>query len=91
MTEAELFNISPRSLFNKLIGFRKIERDNWERTRIQTYLMLSPYFDKKSSVSPQELMPFPWDEELVEKVKVSAEEAREARQRIWAEIDAGKN
>lgn len=90
MSETELDQISLRSFFNKITGFRKLERDAWERTRTQTFLLLSPHFEKNATVLPQELMPFPWDKEITKQVVDKAAEAKESRDRIFAEIDAQK-
>ncbi|AGO49135.1 hypothetical protein Phi39:1_gp20 [Cellulophaga phage phi39:1] len=87
MTETELDEITPRSLINKLNGFRKADRDKWERVRVQTFLLLSVNFKEGATVTPQEVMPFPWDKELVVSAKEKAKEAREAAKKIWDSID----
>lgn len=79
-----------RSLFNKLTGFRKIERDEWERTRAQTFLLLSVHFEKNATVLPQDIMPFPWDIEITKDLVDKAAEAKIKRDKIFAEIDAQK-
>lgn len=90
MTEKELWEISPRSLFNKLTGFRKLERDAWERVRIQSYLLLLPHCGKGGPPLPNQLLPFPWDDEVVNVQKMDAEEAARLRKELWEKIDADK-
>lgn len=88
MSEAELNAISLRSLVNKLVGFRKKEETDWEKTRIQTFLMLSPYMDRDKPLLPQEIWPMPWDNEIIEKAVDKAKEQREKAKEAWAKIDS---
>lgn len=91
MTPQGLFDITPRSLFNKLYGFRRSEKDQWERTRAQTYILLSPYFKENDTVLPQDVFPLPWDGEILRQAKKSAEELAKERAELWAKIDARKS
>jgi hypothetical protein len=88
MTEAQLNGISPRSLFNKLRGHRAAEQMQWERMRIQTFLLLRPYMEKDSALTPQQVIPLPWDNELVQTQKEMAKEMRQRSAALWAKIDA---
>jgi hypothetical protein len=90
MTEKELWEISPRSLFNKLRGFRILERDAWDRVRVQTFYMLIPHCGKSGPPQPLELMPMPWDDELVDTRKIDADEINKKRAELWEKIDADK-
>jgi hypothetical protein len=91
MSVLELHQILPRQLFNKINGYRKLEQDNWERTRVQTFLLLSVNFKQGSTITPQEIMPFPWDDEVIKTAKNDAKTRRENASKIWAEIDAQQN
>ncbi len=88
MTEIELYTISPRSLFNKINGYRKREQDNWERTRMQTYLLLLPSVKDGAKLTPQSIMPFPWDVNQANKASVSVDKVRKRSSEMWAKIDA---
>lgn len=90
MSEGELDQITLRSFFNKLIGFRKVERDGWEQVRAQTFLLLSPNFKEGATILPQDIMPFSWDVEINGNVIERAKEAKETRDKIFAQIDAEK-
>jgi hypothetical protein len=91
MSAEQLNSISLRSLFNAINGYREKERMEWERTRIQTFLLLSPYMDAKNPLSVQAVWPMPWDDEVVEMVKDRAKEARDKAAEGWAKIDAWRN
>lgn len=87
MTEQELWEITPRSLFNKLRGFRKLERDAWERMRIQTFHLLAPYLPKDDTLMPWDIIPLPWDKGLNTLAKVDAKKAAEERENLWNKFD----
>lgn len=91
MSAEQLNDISLRSLFNKINGYRQREEMEWERTRLQTFLFLTPYMDQKKPIAIQELWPMPWDGEIVEKAKDRAKEVRDAAAEGWAKVDAWKN
>lgn len=90
MTMLELLEIEPRSLFNKIRGHNNKVRQEWERTRLHAYVTITPYIPEKETVLPQQIMPFPWDDELQQTVKVDATALAEERKKKWAEIDALK-
>jgi hypothetical protein len=90
MAETELESITPRALFNKLTGFRVLQREPWEIARIQSFVLLSPYFEKNRSPTANELMPFPWDGVSNSVEKPDPKKMAEDRKKIWAEIDARK-
>lgn len=37
------------------------KRDDWERTRLATFITVSPNFKKGSKHKPQDIFPLPWD------------------------------
>ncbi|WP_435624472.1 hypothetical protein [Flagellimonas sp.] len=94
MTVIELKKITLRSLYNKLKGFRKSQKDAWEMMRIQVYYSVMPYVSEedKDSITPLSLVPLPWDEEVIEQIKETtqekAERLRKERNEGWAKIDA---
>ncbi len=88
MSAEQLNSISLRSLFNKINGYREKEKMEWERIRIQTYLLLSPYMDDKKPISIQSIWPMSWDDEIVDVVKDRAKEARDKAAEGWKKIDA---
>lgn len=90
MTVRELNGITPRSLFNKVYGFRATQQMAWERVRLQTYLLLLPHAGENSGLSPQSIMPMPWDGEVLKTQKEQAKEIRERSKAMWAKIDEGK-
>lgn len=90
MTEAELHQITPRSLFNKLHGFRANEMMAWERMRIQTWWLLRPHDSENSLPAPQQLFPLPGDVDVIQTQKERAKEVRERSKALWAKIDEGK-
>ena len=90
MTVKQFHSITPRSLFNKLTGFRGNQQMAWERVRIQTYLLLLPHVGENTSLSPHILMPMPWDDEILMTQKDRAKEIRERSKALWAKIDEDK-
>lgn len=91
MSVSELWDISPRSLFNKLRGFRKLERDSWEQMRIHAWLLLQPYVVKGKAFQPQEILPLPWDDEIKTMAKVDAKKLAEDRKKFWENFDKENN
>lgn len=88
MTVHELDEITPRSLYNKITGFERGQRQDWERARIHAFINISPYIGKEK-VSIMNLWPMPWDEDLKEPAKELQKE-REARAReTWKRVDEG--
>ena len=48
-------------------------RDEWERIRWQTSVLLSPHMKKGSKLKPKDLITFPWEES--KRPKMTKEEA----------------
>lgn len=55
-------------------------RDAWERMRMEATICIQPHLRKK--VTPEKLLPFPWERKEVK--QVSKEEALERFERIMA-------
>ena len=66
LSDDELYDLTPRSLDNKIRGFRKyneqLSQNNWEQTRMIVHSCIVPH--SKQRLKPKELMPFPWDEKV---------------------------
>jgi len=77
-----LYDMTPRSFQNKLIGFREYSerqtQNTWEQTRLIIHSCLSPH--SKKALKLKELLPFPWDKKT-EKVIASKEEIAEVVKR----------
>jgi len=69
-----LYDMTPRSFQNKLIGFKEhneqLLHDSWEQTRLIIHSCLSPH--SKKELNPKTLLPFPWDKKV--KVVTSSKE-----------------
>lgn len=39
----------------------RARRDRWERMRLLATISIQPHLDKKHRISPERLLPFPWD------------------------------
>lgn len=76
MTIDELYDLTPRSFSNKMIGYSKREemimRNHWEQTRMIVHSCLSPHLKKK--MKPTELMPFDWDNKNTPKKEIATRE-----------------
>lgn len=95
MSIFELEEITARSLFNKIYGFRRYQREGWEQTRLQCFYTISPHLPEQyKSLTITEFMPFHWDDEQLEtsfeRIKKDAAEARKKSQAVWAKIDGEK-
>lgn len=87
MSEQELDRISLRSLMNKITGYQAADRDKWERVRIMSFLMLQPHIDQKKSLTPAQILPFPWDNEITSNILEDAKKAAERRKELFDKID----
>ena len=58
----------PREFWNKLEGFCELEnlrqRNDWERTRWSTCLLLNIQLPKNKSIKPTDLMKFDWEKNI---------------------------
>lgn len=90
MTETELHQITPRSLFNKMHGFRANERMAWERMRLQTWWLLRPHVGEGQDITLQMIVPLAGDDDAIQTQKERAKEIRERSKALWAKIDEGK-
>jgi len=76
MTIDELYDLTPRSFSNKMIGYSKREemimQNHWEQTRMIVHSCFSPHLKRK--MKPSEIMPFDWDNKKKVKKKVATQE-----------------
>jgi len=74
MSEAEFYEMTPRTFANKSKGFAAMvelkERGEWERTRWQTAMLLNVHVSKGKKIRPIDLFRFP-DE--IEEGKITLE------------------
>ena len=63
--EDRFWNASPSYFFKALKGFNDLEHERdkveWERTRMLGYWIVSPHTKKGTNLTPQRLLPLPWD------------------------------
>ena len=75
------YDMLPREFWNKVEGFYELEnlrqRNDWERTRWSTCILLNIQIAKGKKVKPTDLIEFEWDKkdikEDIEKLKNKAE------------------
>ena len=84
LSDENLYDYTPRSFNNKLIGFRRyneqVSQNDWEQTRLIVHSTIAPH--SKHKLKPKELMPFPWDDKVkVKKDLASKEEIQEVLKR----------
>jgi len=76
LSDSELYDLTPRSLDNKIRGFRKyneqLSQNRWEQTRMIVHSCIVPH--SKHRLKPKELMPFPWDSKVKIKRDVASKE-----------------
>ena len=44
-------------------------KDNWQRMRLLAAIVIQPHLDRRHKVTPEKLLPFPWDKAQVAKKK----------------------
>lgn len=58
------------------------QREEWERTRWQTCILLQPHIKKGTKLTEQKLRRFPWEENINTSGAPTAEQIKESRERI---------
>lgn len=56
-------------------------KDNWQRMRLLATIVIQPHLDKRHKVTPEKLLPFPWDRAKVEAKKKRKEITPEQQRR----------
>jgi hypothetical protein len=80
----EFYNMLPREFWNRLEGFYELEnlreKNNWERTRWSTCILLNIHLGKGKRIKPTDLVKFDWDKKTnkvdLEELKNKAEYMR---------------
>lgn len=57
----DLYILSRSELDAIIEGHEIDKKDDWERTRMSTYITVSPNFKKGSNPKPENIFPLPWD------------------------------
>lgn len=58
-------------------------KDRWQRMRLLASITIQPHLDKRHRVTPEKLLPFPWDKPSHgKKLTISAEEQRERMRKL---------
>ena len=81
MNVDDFYDMLPREFWNKVDGFYELEnlrqRNDWERTRWSTCLLLNIQLPKNKSIKPTDLIKFEWETEALktdfEELKMKAE------------------
>ena len=85
----EFYNMLPIEFWNKVDGFYEFqmlkERNNWERTRWSTCLLLNIHLPKNKSIKPTDLIQFDW-----EKKKIDFEDLKRRAELYKKRIEHGK-
>lgn len=67
MKTEDFLNMLPRYFWRKMDGFYKLinlkERQEWERCRWQTSLLLNVHTAKGKTIKPTDLIKFDWEED----------------------------
>ncbi len=63
------------------------ERQDWERTRWSTSVLLNVQLDKKHRIKPTQLLPLPWDEETKIAAHKAAKQVDEKTRERWRKWD----
>jgi hypothetical protein len=86
----ELYDLTPRTFNNQLIGFNayqeQLMQDRWEQTRMIVHSTIVPHSKKK--LKPKEVLSFPWDnDEKAKKKKQDALPSKEYIQSVLKRYD----
>ena len=88
----EFYDMLPREFWNKLDGFHELEnlrqRNDWERTRWSTCLLLNIQLPKGKSLKPTDLVQFEWDKK---KGKIEFKELKERAEYVKKLEEFNKN
>ena len=66
MTLTELYDTTPIEFDYCLKCYYRDRREDWERTRLQTFILFNAQGGSDDIHRPKDLMPFPWDDEEFE-------------------------
>ncbi len=81
-----LYSMSLQEFKNAAEGYRdkieQAERQNWQRQRWATCVLLGPHLKKGTNLTPEKLLPFEWEKGKASGSKPTKKEARESLERI---------
>ncbi len=92
----DLFLLTKREIDAVIRGHEIDIKDDWERTRISTYINVSPNLKKGSNITPEKLIPLPWDKPIdinlnKDKLKSDIEKAKEIYAKLKMKKENGKS
>ena len=65
------------AVYNAYVTQRDFDyKESWERIRVCSVLLLQPHMKRGSTISPQQLLPLPWDKKEKRKDTRTAAEQR---------------
>jgi hypothetical protein len=87
----ELYDLTPRTFNNQLIGFNayqeQLMQDRWEQTRMIVHSTIAPHSKKK--LKPKEVLSFPWDND--EKAKKNKQKSLPSKEYIQSVLKRYEN
>jgi hypothetical protein len=81
MSLNEMYDSTPIELDECLKCYYRDRREDWERTRLQTFILFNAQGGSEDIKTVKDLMSFPWDEEDEEAVPVIDFEAYDKKYR----------
>lgn len=78
-----------RDISRMIEAHNRREQAAWERTRLAAYFAVTPYLDKKSNMTAEKLIPYPWDKKRKAASKENKNRELTDRERRW--LDSVKN
>jgi len=70
----DLFLLTKREIEALIRGHESDKKDDWERSRMNAYIVASPYM--KSGVTPSQLWPLPWEGEHTESMETDIDQLK---------------
>lgn len=61
-------------------------RDRWERMRLLASIVIQPHLAKNAKITPERLLPFPWDKKKAAAEKKAKEYTPEQQRKRMAEL-----
>ena len=61
-------------------------KDNWQRMRLLAAIVIQPHLDKRHKITPEKLLPFPWDKTKAAVMKKRSDIAPEQQRRRMEEL-----
>ena len=91
MNVDDFYDMLPREFWNKVDGFYELEnmrqRNDWERTRWSTCLLLNIQIAKGKRIKPTDLIRFEWDKD---EKKIDFEDLKNKAELYKKKVEHGK-